>query len=91
MKKVEVESIIVSDQFYPNPTLQNSFLRLDGEEEILQKSVVITELSGRQVHPNAINVDQKTINLDLGNLASGVYLVNYETSLQKYTSKIIKN
>lgn len=53
--------------------------------------VIITDLSGRLVHEQSIEAHSNSVNVNTGNLPSGVYLVSLESEGLKLTKRMIVN
>lgn len=67
---------------YPNPT--NDILYLQVNETI--KLLKIFDLQGREM----LNVDKDTKQIDVKNLAKGIYFIELTTSAGKFTKKFVK-
>jgi hypothetical protein len=73
-------------QVYPNPFSSQLNLMLDGATP---STINITDLTGREVASEVTGSGKVT--LDLGNLASGFYLVKVKAQGQTSTIKVMKN
>ncbi|WP_375562852.1 FG-GAP-like repeat-containing protein [Bernardetia sp. OM2101] len=70
--------------FFPNPNNGEFNLRLqDGSNSA---TVNVTSLSGQRVYTTTLNATQTSINL--GNIASGMYIVRVETNQGTYQQKV---
>ena len=69
---------------YPNPT--TNFINISSEKDI-QKAIVYNVL-GKLV--KSLNINQKSKNIDVSNLNSGIYLIKYVVDNKVGTAKFIK-
>lgn len=67
------ESNTVNAVAYPNPVVDNMTISLDGEGAA---TVSMTDVSGRQVYSNAVNLINGKTNVNADGLESGIYVVN---------------
>lgn len=70
--------------FFPNPNNGEFNLRL--QDGSASASVSVTNLSGQRVYTTTLNATQTSINL--GNIASGMYIVRVETAQGTYQQKV---
>ncbi len=70
--------------FYPNPNNGEFNLRL--QDGSASATVSVTSLSGQRVYTTTLNATQTSINL--GNIASGMYIVRVETAQGTYQQKV---
>lgn len=70
--------------FFPNPNNGEFNLRL--QDGSASATVSVTSLSGQRVYTTTLNATQTSINL--GNIASGMYIVRVETAQGTYQQKV---
>lgn len=70
--------------FFPNPNNGEFNLRL--QDGSTTANVSVTSLSGQRVYTTTLNATQTSINL--GNVASGMYIVRVETAQGTYQQKV---
>ncbi len=70
--------------FFPNPNNGEFNLRL--QDGSASATVSVTSLSGQQVYTTTLNATQTSVNL--GNIASGMYIVRVETAQGTYQQKV---
>lgn len=70
--------------FFPNPNNGEFNLRL--QDGSTSATVSVTSLSGQRVYTTTLNATQTSINL--GNVASGMYIVRVETTQGTYQQKV---
>ncbi len=70
--------------FFPNPNNGEFNLRL--QDGSVSATVSVTNLSGQRVYTTTLNATQTSINL--GNIASGMYIVRVETAQGTYQQKV---
>lgn len=73
---------------YPNPTNQTIFIKFD--KGINSGTVTINDVTGKNITSQKINTTQNTLQMDISNLANGMYFVTLENEGKKYVSKFIK-
>jgi len=70
--------------FFPNPNNGEFNLRL--QDGSATATVSVTNLSGQRIYTTTLNATQTSINL--GNIASGMYIVRVETAQGTYQQKV---
>ncbi len=78
------KNILDQVSVYPNPTSGNVQVNLPNSIEIL--SVSVSDLSGKQMNANVLGTT-----VDMSNFASGVYMINVNTTEGNLVRKVIKN
>lgn len=80
----------ISDKFtvFPNPT--KDILNISSEENLLFSNITINDLNGREIKSIGVNSLSNT-QLNIADLASGMYLINIATDQGKAVKKIIKD
>ena len=73
---------------YPNPTAKNITIDLPRNEKF--EKLVITDVSGRIIDNNYMNIDNKKLTINLKNQSSGIYFIKLQTDKHIYTSSIMK-
>ena len=83
-------SDFISDKFaiHPNPT--KDVLNIASSENILFNNIVINDLNGREIKSIPVN-NLSSTQLNIADLASGMYLINITTDQGTAVKKIIKN
>ncbi len=84
---VEDNSLKTKFDIYPNPA--SDLLSIANFEGIRINGVTMTDLNGRVVKRNAYSAVED-VEVNVSDLASGVYLLNIETDLGSVTKKIMK-
>ena len=69
---------------YPNPT--TDYINIQNESNIIIDKVIVTDLTGKKVLEQ-----NKTSQVDVENLAKGMYLVQAISSTNKYQTKFVKD
>lgn len=70
-KELEVKSLQVQVEVYPNPFSESTTIRImNNEQGIMNYEMEIYDLLGRQVQHQTLNFKQETLNLDL---SEGIY------------------
>jgi len=72
----------------PNPA--NDFITVSNSDNILVNSISVTDLNGRVVKQNAYS-NVSNVQVNISDLASGVYMMNIASDKGTTTKKIIKN
>ena len=72
---------------YPNPA--NSVINISNTMNVVMNSVVLTDLNGRTVKSQKLDTVDAQINVS--DLATGIYMMNVNTDQGSITKKIIKN
>jgi putative intracellular protease/amidase len=72
---------------YPNPT--NGNLSISLAEDISIKNISIVDVLGKTVYSNNVNITP-TFTIDLSQLKSGVYFIDFETNSTHFQKKIIR-
>ncbi len=72
---------------YPNPTLNN--VTIDLGEMNSNSNILITNFSGKIVY-NEVNVNSKSIEVNLKNYSTGLYFVTIENNRGKSVMKLVK-
>jgi len=75
-----------SISIYPNPS--HSILNIDNKNNVVISSVIINDISGKQVYKS---VNSSSLNhIDVSNLSSGVYFITFKADGNSITKKFIK-
>ena len=82
------DSATTSFSVSPNPA--NDFITVSNSENILVNTISITDLNGRVVKQNSFS-DVTNVQVNISDLASGVYMMNITSDKGSVTKKIIKN
>jgi hypothetical protein len=72
----------------PNPA--KDYITISNSENILLNSISITDLNGRIVKQNSYS-NVTNVQVNISDLASGVYMMNITSDKGSVTKKIIKN
>lgn len=75
-------------KIYPNPT--NGLLRIKTIKNMGEVTITLTDINGRQVLSNQVELFNET-KLDLGQLQTGIYILNIKGTEINLNKKIIKN
>ena len=70
----------------PNPS--NGIINLDFTKSFTTGKIMVTDLAGRTVYSNTLN-SSKSQQVNLSNLANGVYVVSIEAGNEQFTKKVI--
>ncbi len=80
----------IESKFSVSPNPANDFVTISNSENISVNSISMTDLNGRVVKQNSYsNVSEVQVNIS--DLASGVYMMNIKSDKGSVTKKIIKN
>ena len=80
----------IESKFSISPNPANDFVTISNSENISVNSISMTDLNGRVVKQNSYsNVSEVQVNIS--DLASGVYMMNIKSDKGTVTKKIIKN
>lgn len=76
---------------YPNPANEIVTISMTGKP--VSGNITITDVSGKNIIQQVINKSDgiQTIELDVSNLAKGIYLVEFNTEGKSTRSKLVKN
>jgi len=83
-------SDFISDKLMVSPNPAKDVLNISSNENILFSNIVINDLNGREIKSIPVNSLAST-QIDIADLASGMYLVNITTNEGTAIKKIIKN
>ena len=72
---------------YPNPTKHSIWI--DIPSQVVAENIVIQELTGRTVHQENVETSAHKMVLNVQHLSRGIYLIQLNTNLGRYTSKLI--
>ena len=73
---------------YPNPTIDNAILRVEGLTE--DATVVVTDQTGRMISSERLALGQTEMTINSASLAEGVYYIRIITSNSTRTEKLIR-
>ena len=73
---------------YPNPTIDNAILRVEGLTE--DATVVVTDQTGRMIFSERLALGQTEMTINSASLAEGVYYIRIITSNSTRTEKLIR-
>jgi hypothetical protein len=79
----------VAFEFYPNPTEGLLTVNL-GTAQATNTNVRVYDLTGRSLMQTNFTTNESSIQIDISQLDSGIYLVEVEEGNKKFTSKILK-
>lgn len=80
---------LISTLIYPNPFLSTIYFQFS--EPVLQPiAVAIFDVTGKLVHATTKSALNSILQLDLQNLAVGVYFIRLQSSRFQYYSQIVK-
>jgi hypothetical protein len=79
----------VAFEFYPNPTEGLLTVNL-GTAQATNTNVRVYDLTGRSLMQTNFTSNESSIQIDISQLDSGIYLVEVEEGNKKFTSKILK-
>jgi ornithine carbamoyltransferase len=76
---------------YPNPNNGIFTLSYNLEKEITEADVVITDVTGKLMYQDKLDIENHNINLKLQNVQSGIYFVQLVNQNNKllWTDKVI--
>lgn len=75
-------------KIYPNPV--NDFLTIELEQPLIDGTVTISTIQGREIYRDVVKEDNKKLSIDFRDYAAGVYLVNSRNDGTDITTKVIK-
>ncbi len=78
-------------QIYPNPVMEKVTIEIAAEEESVSTSIRISDLSGRVIaryYPD-YNTSNLNFQMDVSNLAQGVYVVSLASGCRNATGKFV--
>lgn len=80
----------LSDKFstYPNPA--TNLVTISNNDNILLTNIIVTDINGRTVKTMKIN-NLSEVQINVGELNSGIYFMNIDTESGKVVKKFIKN
>lgn len=86
---LNIADVITEANFsvYPNPA--NSVINISNTMNVVMNNVVLTDLNGRVVKSQKLDTVDAQINVS--DLATGIYMMNVNTDQGSITKKIIKN
>jgi hypothetical protein len=73
---------------YPNPVLNDSFLKVQFSEEVANVRFILVDLVGKKMFSEIRVVTGTETLLDIGNIPNGIYLLNIYSSTSHRTVKI---
>ena len=79
-----------STSFSVSPNPANDFITVSNLDNILVNGISITDLNGRVVKQNSYS-DVTNVQVNISDLASGVYMMNITSDKGSVTKKVIKN
>ena len=82
-----VESIY-NVTLYPNPTMDNATLKVEGLNE--EATVVVTDQTGRMISSEKLALGQTEMTINSASLAEGVYYIRIITKNSTRTEKLIR-
>ena len=93
MNRANVTSIKSNSMvIYPNPVHSNQIsIKLNGVEDISVKHISVRDVLGRNIPFDALTLNQEIINLELPNLAAGMYFVEVLTKEGSFKAQFQKN
>jgi hypothetical protein len=80
----------LNSKFSVSPNPANNFISISNAENILVSGISITDLNGRVVKQNTYN-NVSDIQINVSDLASGMYMLNIISDKGSFTKKIVKN
>ena len=80
----------LNSKFSVSPNPANDFISISNAENILVSGISITDLNGRVVKQNTYN-NVSDIQVNVSDLASGMYMMNIVSDKGAFTKKIVKN
>lgn len=80
----------LDSKFSVSPNPANDFISISNSDNILVNSISISDLNGRTVKQNSFS-DASNVQVNLSDLASGVYMMKITSDKGAVTKKIIKN
>lgn len=80
----------LNSKFSVSPNPANDFISISNAENILVSGISITDLNGRVVKQNTYN-NVSDIQVNVSDLASGMYMINIVSDKGALTKKIVKN
>ncbi len=87
----EFEATVSTLKVYPNPTLPNSILTIQTlNSSITANSIEIIDLTGKVIiQKSIVNSTETTQTINLGNIATGMYLINVKSNDSNHIERII--
>ena len=86
---LSVKGVEASDfSVYPNPT--NNILNISNKTNDLINTVQITDLTGKTIKESNF-IAKSSIQMNIGDIAAGVYMMTIKTDKGSITKKIVKN
>ncbi len=84
----ELSMLASGISFYPNPT--SGVFSLTAQKPLPETlNIQVTDLSGRKMTSLSIPAGQTMLKADLGNLSSGIYLLQLQAGEQSYYQKLV--
>jgi hypothetical protein len=83
-------SEFLTSKFSVSPNPANDFINISNTDNILVSGISITDLNGRVVKQNTYN-NVSDIQVNISDLASGMYMMNIVSDKGAFTKKIVKN
>ena len=81
---------IAASKFSVSPNPANDFINISNSDNILVSGISITDLNGRVVKQNSY-VNISDIQVNVSDLASGMYMMTITSDKVTFTKKIVKN
>jgi Secretion system C-terminal sorting domain len=82
-------AMINSDlKVFPNPS--SNFLKVNLPLDASIQQIVLNDLSGRVLLQKELDTNITEYSLDINNLPSGMYMVNFKSKDDVWTKKIVK-
>lgn len=72
------------------PTITKGLLNIISINNISKTRISVYNINGQEVYHNIIDLSKKETKIDLSDLISGVYIVNFNNKGKSFTKKIIK-
>lgn len=86
---IEVKDVTINVEAYPNPTTEFLNIKISGNHKELNSKeyeLILFDMLGKQVQLDKNWTDEQTIRLDLKQIPTGMYMVNFK---EIATSKIV--
>ena len=85
-------NVIGNIRVFPNPVAQQLHIVLENENISQGESfnIKLIDINGKTVRQREVNKNQNVINLEVGNLPSGEYVLSLVSSKIQFTQKVIK-
>lgn len=87
---VDTETLKNVITIYPNPTDRFIRVRFPERFESTKLSYTLFDINGKQIMSSKYSIEEQHIEVDVGNLANGVYLIHLRSGQQKWSQLIIK-